>query len=150
MMQRRLLKLPQCVVCLRAPQGPCSNFPDTPIKAGLPRHEHLPSNVHVEMRATMSSQRLAARARSQLCSLMGWSFETGDHTRSISLGKASQAAGGIMKFAKVQLSCMACKSPLGPHHTSLCPNCQSKVRLPTSRLLLHEMTGQSGARTAWS
>ena len=39
----------------------------------------------------------------------------------------SLAHGGIMKFAKVRLMCMSCKSPLASGETTLCEHCQHKV-----------------------
>lgn len=39
----------------------------------------------------------------------------------------SLTSGGIMKFAKVRLSCLGCKSPLADGETSLCKHCRHKV-----------------------
>lgn len=52
---------------------------------------------------------------------------TGDHTRSRVMATPSSAAGGIMKFAKVRLTCMGCRAPLDAGLTTLCKHCQSKV-----------------------
>eukprot|EP00669_Euglena_mutabilis_P012509 TRINITY_DN7145_c0_g1_i1.p1 TRINITY_DN7145_c0_g1~~TRINITY_DN7145_c0_g1_i1.p1 ORF type:complete len:428 (+),score=148.04 TRINITY_DN7145_c0_g1_i1:264-1547(+) len=38
----------------------------------------------------------------------------GEHTRSISVATPSRAVGGIMKFAKVTITCLSCKTPLPP------------------------------------
>ena len=39
----------------------------------------------------------------------------------------SLASGGIMKFAKVKLSCLGCKATLSPGETTLCKHCKVKV-----------------------
>jgi DNA polymerase delta subunit 1 len=36
----------------------------------------------------------------------------GAHTRSISVATPSSASGGIMRFAKVKLTCLGCRAPL--------------------------------------
>eukprot|EP00195_Chlamydomonas_chlamydogama_P002057 CAMPEP_0202920478 /NCGR_PEP_ID=MMETSP1392-20130828/76878_1 /ASSEMBLY_ACC=CAM_ASM_000868 /TAXON_ID=225041 /ORGANISM="Chlamydomonas chlamydogama, Strain SAG 11-48b" /LENGTH=1079 /DNA_ID=CAMNT_0049613975 /DNA_START=162 /DNA_END=3401 /DNA_ORIENTATION=+ len=52
---------------------------------------------------------------------------TGDHTRSILVSTPSTASGGIMRFAKVRLSCLGCKAPLTKAgETSLCGHCKPK------------------------
>ena len=65
---------------------------------------------------------------------------SGDHTRSILVSTPTVASGGIMKFAKVRLSCLGCKAPLGrddmpegtnvdhssENRTPLCRHCRSK------------------------
>ncbi|KAK9824535.1 hypothetical protein WJX72_011160 [[Myrmecia] bisecta] len=51
---------------------------------------------------------------------------SGAHTRSITVSTPSLASGGIMKFAKVRLSCLGCKATLPPGETSLCKHCQTK------------------------
>ena len=51
----------------------------------------------------------------------------GDHTRSITVATPSSAAGGIMRFAKVKLTCMSCRAPLKEGGSStLCSHCQHK------------------------
>lgn len=50
------------------------------------------------------------------------SLFTGDHTRSISV--VTPKSGGIMKFAKLSLSCLGCKSPIPGG--ALCKFCKSK------------------------
>ncbi|KAI8471465.1 MAG: DNA polymerase delta subunit one [Monoraphidium minutum] len=37
---------------------------------------------------------------------------SGAHTRSISVATPSSASGGIMRFAKIKLTCLACRAPL--------------------------------------
>ena len=54
----------------------------------------------------------------------------GAHTRSITVMTPSLTSGGIMKFAKVRLSCLGCKSPLADGETSLCKHCRHKVARP--------------------
>lgn len=49
----------------------------------------------------------------------------GEHTRSIA--KPTPTTGGLMKFAKVTLTCLGCKSPLSNGLTSVCKSCASKV-----------------------
>ena len=51
----------------------------------------------------------------------------GDHTRSITVAKLSNKAGGIMNFAKVRLTCLACKAPLEGSSVDLCKHCRPKV-----------------------
>ena len=55
---------------------------------------------------------------------------TGDHTRSILVSTPTGASGGIMRFAKVRLSCLGCKAPLdkpaGEGGTPLCKHCLPK------------------------
>ena len=53
----------------------------------------------------------------------------GDHTRSIMVSTPSLAAGGIMKFAKVRHSCLACKATLAPGDSTLCRHCSPKVMI---------------------
>ncbi|KAL1529097.1 hypothetical protein AB1Y20_000057 [Prymnesium parvum] len=48
----------------------------------------------------------------------------GDHTRSIH--KATPTTGGLMKFAKVSLQCLGCKTILKGEEKALCHNCKSK------------------------
>lgn len=54
----------------------------------------------------------------------------GDHTRSITVSTPTTASGGIMRFAKVRLSCLGCKAPLdqpaGQKGTPLCKHCLDK------------------------
>ena len=52
----------------------------------------------------------------------------GDHTRAISQPTPSSAAGGIMRFAKVRLSCVGCKASITDEKTStaLCAHCLAK------------------------
>jgi DNA polymerase delta subunit 1 len=50
----------------------------------------------------------------------------GEHTRSIA--KPTPTTGGLMKFAKVTLTCLGCKSPLPNGLTSVCKSCAPKVR----------------------
>ena len=63
----------------------------------------------------------------------------GDHTRSISQAKVSQAAGGIMSFAKVRPKCLGCKAQLEGSAVDLCKHCRPRVRLclvhPQSRMV---------------
>jgi hypothetical protein len=61
----------------------------------------------------------------------------GAHTRSISVATPSTAAGGIMKFAKVRPSCLACKAPLKEARKghSLCEHCAPKEPEIYSRTL---------------
>ncbi|GAX78824.1 hypothetical protein CEUSTIGMA_g6261.t1 [Chlamydomonas eustigma] len=55
---------------------------------------------------------------------------SGDHTRSILVSTPTVASGGIMRFAKVRLSCLGCKAPLdkpvGEGKTPLCKHCLPK------------------------
>ncbi|KAK9843469.1 hypothetical protein WJX81_004288 [Elliptochloris bilobata] len=51
---------------------------------------------------------------------------SGDHTRSITVAKLSKQAGGIMSFAKVRPTCLACKAPLEGSAVDLCPHCRPK------------------------
>ena len=48
----------------------------------------------------------------------------GDHTRSVAISTPS--TGGIMRFAKVKLSCMGCKTPLTGTNATLCEHCQGR------------------------
>ncbi|KAJ4831435.1 DNA polymerase delta catalytic subunit [Turnera subulata] len=48
----------------------------------------------------------------------------GSHTRSISISTPS--TGGIMKFAKKQLSCIGCKAVLRNSERTLCSNCKGR------------------------
>lgn len=43
---------------------------------------------------------------------------SGAHTRTISVATPSSAAGGIMRFAKVKLTCLACRAPLTAANSS--------------------------------
>lgn len=61
----------------------------------------------------------------------------GAHTRSITLSTPSTHSGGIMKFAKVRLSCLSCRTPLLPGHTDLCQHCRHKVTVSLICLPLH-------------
>lgn len=45
---------------------------------------------------------------------------SGDHTRSIKI--STPTSGGMMRFAKVRLSCLGCKSPI--KQGALCKNCE--------------------------
>ena len=54
----------------------------------------------------------------------------GAHTRSIALATPSTHSGGIMRFAKVRLSCLGCRTPLPPGTSDLCKHCRHKVALP--------------------
>jgi DNA polymerase delta subunit 1 len=62
----------------------------------------------------------------------------GEHTRSIAVATPSKAVGGIMKFAKVTLTCLNCKCPL-PNGTAgnkaLCPGCSEKSADIYARIL---------------
>ncbi|CAL5224971.1 g7745 [Coccomyxa viridis] len=51
---------------------------------------------------------------------------TGAHTRSIALATPSTHSGGIMRFAKVRLSCLGCRTPLPPGTSDLCKHCRHK------------------------
>ncbi len=72
---------------------------------------------------------------------------TGEHTRSRVMATPSSAAGGIMKFAKVRLTCMGCRAPLDAGLTTLCKHCQSKeVEVYQSKLLtVNELEQQFAA-----
>lgn len=48
----------------------------------------------------------------------------GSHTRSISISTPS--TGGIMKFAKKQLTCIGCKTLLSNSDRTLCSNCKGR------------------------
>ncbi|CAL8467309.1 g6846 [Coccomyxa elongata] len=50
----------------------------------------------------------------------------GAHTRSIALATPSTHSGGIMRFAKVRLSCLSCRTPLPAGVSDLCEHCRSK------------------------
>lgn len=50
----------------------------------------------------------------------------GEHTRSVSVSTPTAAAGGIMRFAKVRLSCVGCRALI--KEGALCDHCKSKVR----------------------
>ena len=52
----------------------------------------------------------------------------GDHTRAISQPTPSNAAGGIMRFAKVRLSCVGCRASITDEKqsTALCTHCLAK------------------------
>ncbi|KAK9916868.1 hypothetical protein WJX75_008145 [Coccomyxa subellipsoidea] len=50
----------------------------------------------------------------------------GAHTRSIALATPSTHSGGIMRFAKVRLSCLSCRTPLPPGVSDLCEHCRPK------------------------
>lgn len=80
----------------------------------------------------------------------------GDHTRNISVPTPSNASGGIMRFAKVRLSCLACKAPLPDKpaggdakgcNSSLCAQCRSQEAEIFSRTLgtVTELEAQFGA-----
>lgn len=46
----------------------------------------------------------------------------GDHTRSIS--NPTPSTGGMMRFAKVTLKCLGCKTPITDAQKTLCEHCQ--------------------------
>ncbi|GIL73849.1 hypothetical protein Vretimale_5040 [Volvox reticuliferus] len=72
----------------------------------------------------------------------------GDHTRCIAVSTPSNASGGIMRFAKVTLSCLACKAPLpSGSKDSLCSHCKAQEAEIYSRTLdtVSELEGQYGA-----
>eukprot|EP00798_Chlamydomonas_sp_ICE-L_P006994 gene6994-1643_t len=72
---------------------------------------------------------------------------TGDHTRSIMVATPT-TGGGIMRFAKVRLSCLSCKAPLTkPGESSLCGHCQPKEAEIYHRTLcnVNELEAQYGA-----
>ncbi|KAL9257746.1 DNA polymerase delta catalytic subunit-like protein [Drosera capensis] len=48
----------------------------------------------------------------------------GSHTRSISISTPSN--GGIMKFAKKQLSCIGCKALISGKDQTLCSHCKGR------------------------
>eukprot|EP00877_Chromochloris_zofingiensis_P014350 jgi/Chrzof1/9169/Cz03g38160.t1 len=51
----------------------------------------------------------------------------GAHTRSISVATPSSASGGIMRFAKVKMTCLSCKAPLAADaRSSLCKHCSHR------------------------
>lgn len=50
----------------------------------------------------------------------------GDHTRSIS--NPTPSTGGMMRFAKVTLKCLGCKTPITDAQKTLCDHCQVCVR----------------------
>lgn len=52
----------------------------------------------------------------------------GDHTRAISQPTPTAAGGGIMRFARVRLSCVGCRSPIADEGASraLCEHCISR------------------------
>jgi DNA polymerase delta subunit 1 len=61
----------------------------------------------------------------------------GEHTRSISVATPSRAVGGIMKFAKVTITCLSCKTPLPPDAGSkaVCAGCADKEAPLYARIL---------------
>jgi DNA polymerase delta subunit 1 len=63
----------------------------------------------------------------------------GEHTRSISVATPSRAIGGIMKFTKVTLQCLNCKSPiLSPADATqcaVCDECRDKEAAIYSKIL---------------
>ena len=67
-----------------------------------------------------------------------WILMQGEHTRSIAVATPSKAVGGIMKFAKVTLTCLNCKCPL-PNGTAGVPWCARNRVCPRS-------VGQKGPR----
>lgn len=48
----------------------------------------------------------------------------GEHTRAVYNPVPSAATGGIMRFAKVRLSCLGCRGPLPDGEKKLCKNCK--------------------------
>jgi len=66
----------------------------------------------------------------------------GDHTRAIKNAKLTTMAGGIMSFAKVRPTCLACKVPLKGPAADLCEHCRPKARAPPG-------LRQRGLRPAW-
>jgi len=51
----------------------------------------------------------------------------GSHTRHIAIVTPSKAAGGIMKFAKVNLQCLSCRTPLPANEKgAVCATCKPK------------------------
>ena len=55
------------------------------------------------------------------------SLTQGAHTRYISIVTPSKAAGGIMKFAKVNVQCLACRTPMRVSEKgAVCPACKPK------------------------
>eukprot|EP01018_Ginkgo_biloba_P018764 Gb_15180 [translate_table: standard] len=48
----------------------------------------------------------------------------GSHTRAVSISTPSNS--GIMKFAKKQLSCIGCKTPIGKEDQTLCSHCKGR------------------------
>lgn len=61
----------------------------------------------------------------------------GEHTRSIAMATPSKAIGGIMKFAKITLTCLNCKGPLTSTagSSALCSGCSAKEAEIFSRIL---------------
>ncbi|CAI5474353.1 unnamed protein product [Closterium sp. Yama58-4] len=49
---------------------------------------------------------------------------SGAHTRAVSI--STPATGGIMRFAKVRLSCLGCKTPLSGNSQTLCVHCMDR------------------------
>ncbi|CAI6000367.1 unnamed protein product [Closterium sp. NIES-65] len=49
---------------------------------------------------------------------------SGAHTRAVSISTPS--TGGIMRFAKVRLSCLGCKTPLSGNSQTLCVHCMDR------------------------
>lgn len=49
----------------------------------------------------------------------------GDHTRHIAISAPSKNAGGLMKFVKIQLQCISCRSVI--KEGALCDNCKDKA-----------------------
>lgn len=49
----------------------------------------------------------------------------GDHTRHIAVVQPSANAGGLMKFVKIQLQCLVCRTVIPDG--ALCKNCESKA-----------------------
>ncbi|CAI7902383.1 unnamed protein product [Closterium sp. NIES-53] len=49
---------------------------------------------------------------------------SGAHTRAVSISTPS--TGGIMRFAKVRLSCLGCKTPLSGNSHTLCAHCMDR------------------------
>ena len=55
------------------------------------------------------------------------SLLAGAHTRAIAVSTPTAAAGGIMRFAKVRLTCLGCRAPLAEGGGALCAHCKPKV-----------------------
>ena len=82
------------------------------------------------------------------CTYIRTRARAGDHTRAITVMTPSNAAGGIMRFAKVKATCLSCKAPLAGGGTgSLCGHCKPKEAEIYNRCLsgVNELEAAYGA-----
>lgn len=74
----------------------------------------------------------------------------GAHTRTIMVTTPSAASGGIMKFAKKRLTCLACRAPLNKGETTVCKSCKDKENEVYSKWLLQSNDLEAQFSALWT